>query len=489
MPGSFSYDAVVVGSGPNGLAAAVRLAQAKLSVLVLEANADVGGGTRSAGLTLPGFVHDICSAIHPLGLGSPFFRQLPLEKYGLHWVQPDIPLAHPLDGGRAAVLLRSLADTAAGLGQDRDAYQRLMGGLVANWDILATEFLQPMLHWPRHPVALGRFGWFALRSASGLAGTWFADEPARALFAGLSAHSLLPLEQAASAAFGLVLGMFGHAVGWPLPRGGSQQVANALAAHLRTLGGEIVTNSRVEHLDQLPLARVTLLDVTPRQLLAIAGEKLPSSYRQRLERFRYGPGVFKVDYALSSPIPWKATACARAGTVHVGGTLEQIAQSERVVSEGKLPENPFVLLAQPSMFDPSRAPAGKHTAWAYCHVPNGSSEDMTGRIEQQIERFAPGFRECILARHTANCADLQNHNSNLVGGDINGGSAELRQLLARPVFSPHPYRTPLPGLYLCSASTPPGGGVHGMCGFHAAETALGDLLICAYPRQIAPNRG
>lgn len=472
MPGSFAYDAVVVGSGPNGLAAAIRLAQAKLSVLVLEANPTIGGGTRSAELTLPGFVHDVCSAIHPLGLGSPFLRQLPLERHGLHWIQPDIPVAHPLDGGRAAILKGSVAKTATGLGADQDAYQRLMGALAENWEKLAAELLQPLLHWPRHPMLLGRFGLRGLRAAAPLARARFKTEPARALFAGLSAHSFLPLEQSGSAAFGLVLGMLGHAVGWPLPRGGSQQIANALAAQLRALGGEIVTGTRIERLDQLPLARATLLDVTPRQLLHLAGEKLPNSYRRRLERFRYGPGVFKLDYALSAPIPWAAQSCARAGTVHLGGTLEELAASERAVAEGRPSERPFVLLTQPSVFDPTRAPQGKHTAWAYCHVPNGSSFDMTERVEKQIERFAPGFRDCILARHAATCAEMEQLNSNLVGGDINGGSADLWQLVARPIFSPTPYRTALPGLYLCSSSTPPGGGVHGMCGYHAAEAAL-----------------
>jgi phytoene dehydrogenase-like protein len=347
-----------------------------------------------------------------------------------------------------------------------------MGELVSNWEILAAEFLQPLLHWPRHPFLLGRFGLKALRSATGLAEAIFNTESARALFGGLSAHSFLPLERTASASFGLVLGMLGHAVGWPLPRGGAQHITEALAAHLRILGGEIATNSRIEHLDQLPLARATLLDITPRQLLNLAGDKLPSSYRRRLERFRYGPGVFKIDYALDGPIPWNSSQCARAGTVHLGGTLEEVADSERTVAQGEPPEKPFVLLAQPSLFDHTRAPAGKHTAWAYCHAPNGSSFDMTGLIEKQIERFAPGFRERVLARHTANCADLEQCNANLVGGDINGGAADLWQLVARPVLSPTPYRTALPGVYLCSSSTPPAGGVHGMCGFHAAEAAL-----------------
>lgn len=476
MPKSLAYDAVVVGSGPNGLAAGIRLAQKGCSVLVLEANNTVGGGVRSGELTLPGFIHDVCSAIHPLGIGSPFFRQLPLQRHGLHWVQPEIPLAHPLEGGKAAILQRAVSATAGGLGQDKEAYQRLFSPLAENWENLAEEFLKPLLHLPRHPLPFARFGMRAVLSATRLANRSFKEEPARALFAGLAAHSFLPLEQIPSAAFGLVLGMLGHSVGWPLPRGGSQQLANALAAQLRSLGGEIMVNRRVADLKDLPLARAILLDVTPKQLLAMAGDQLPSSYRKKLERFRYGPGVFKIDYALSAAIPWKAEACRHAGTVHVGGTLEEIATSEREVAQGKTPARPFILLAQPSLFDPSRAPEGRHTAWAYCHVPNGSTADMTQRMENQIERFAPGFQGTILSRHTMNCAAMEQRNSNLVGGDINGGLANLRQLLARPVFSACPYRVPVSGLYVCSSSTPPGGGVHGMCGYHAAEAVLRDCI-------------
>jgi phytoene dehydrogenase-like protein len=473
---SFGYDAVVVGSGPNGLAAAIRLAQEKLSVLVLEAKPTIGGGTRSAELTLPGFSHDVCSAIHPLGIGSPFFSQLPLGKYGLSWIAPPCPLAHPLEAGSAVIISRSLAETSAALGPDGAAYKRLFSPLVQDWENLTAEFLLPMLHIPRHPIALAQFGWRACRSATALAQSWFEDGPARALFGGLAAHSFLPLHERPSAAFGLVLGMLAHAVGWPLPRGGSQQIAQALAAHLRSLGGEIITNSPVANIDELPLARATLFDVTPRQLARLAGHKLPPSYRERLERYRYGPGIFKIDYALGGPIPWEAEACRRAGTVHVGGTLAEVAACERQVAQGEPPQRPFLLVAQPTQFDPTRAPQGKHTAWVYCHVPNGSTFDMTDRIEAQLERFAPGFRECILAKHVMNCVDLERHNPNLVGGDINGGAANLRQLIARPVLSPTPYRTPVPGLYLCSSSTPPGGGVHGMCGFHAAEAAIRDCF-------------
>ena len=472
MSKQFAYDAVVVGAGPNGLAAAIRLAQERLSVLVLEANSTVGGGARSAELTLPGYLHDVCSAIHPLALGSPFFRQLPLQKYGLEWVQPEVPLGHPLDGGQAALLRKSVTDTASGLESDQRSYLQLMAPLVERWEDLAAEFLQPLMHLPRNPILLARFGLQALRPAARLAKSRFQGEPARALFAGLAAHSFLPLEAAASAGFGLVLGLMGHAVGWPLPRSGAQRISNALAAHLRSLGGEIVVEAPIRALEEIPLARAVLFDVTPRQLLAIAGDKLPSSYRERLERYRYGPGVFKIDYALHSAIPWQARGCSAAGTVHVCGSFAEVCAAEHAVNQGQLPEKPFVLVAQPSLFDTSRAPAGKHVAWAYCHVPHNSRFNMTERIEAQIERFAPGFRDLVLARHTMNCADLERHNANLIGGDIGGGAADFWQLLARPVLSLAPYRTPVPGLYLCSSSTPPGGGVHGMCGFHAAEAAL-----------------
>ncbi len=473
MPEHTEYDAVVVGAGPNGLAAAITLAQAGRSVLLLEANATVGGGARSAALTLPGFVHDLGSAIHPMCLASPFLRALPLERYGLQWIHPEVPVAHPLDDG-AAALYRSLEETAAALGADGAAYRRLMAPLLERWQALMDETLQPLLHLPRHPLLLARFGLQAIRPARSLAEARFAGEPARALFAGIAAHATLPLEQLASSAFGLVLGLLGHAVGWPMPRGGAQQVADALAAHLRTLGGEIVTEHPVRTLREVPPARAVLLDLTPRQFLGLAGDRLPPAYRRRLERFRYGWGVFKVDYALDGPIPWRSDACTRAGTVHLGGTLAEVAEAERAVGEGRHPERPFVLLAQHSLFDATRAPAGRHTVWAYCHVPQGSTFDMAGRIDGQIERFAPGFRDRILARHVTPPAALERLNANLVGGTINGGAMDLWQLLARPVVSPAPYRTPLPGVYLCSSSTPPGGGVHGMCGVLAARTALRD---------------
>jgi phytoene dehydrogenase-like protein len=473
---SIEYDAVVVGSGPNGLAAAITLARAGCSVFVLEANTTIGGGARSAELTLPGFVHDVCSAVHPLAAGSPFFTTLPLERLGLTWIQPEIPLAHPLDDGTAACLHRDVDLTADSLGADSRSYRRLMKPLARDWEKLATEFLQPMVHLPRHPVALARFGIPALCPASWLTKVLFKHDPARALFGGIAAHSFLPLESIASSAFGLVLGMAGHAVGWPIPRGGSQQISNALAAYLRELGGKIEIERRIENLNELPKSRAILLDVSVWEFLRIAGQRLPSWYRRRLESFRHAPGIFKIDYALSAPIPWQADACRRAGTIHLGGTIDEIAAAERDVSHGKVPEAPFVLVAQQSLFDETRAPRGQHTLWAYCHVPFDCKVDMSERVEAQIERFAPGFRDCILARHTMSAADLEKSNPNLAGGDISGGATNLAQLIARPVLSPTPYRTPLPGVYLCSASTPPGGGVHGMCGHHAARAALKETL-------------
>ena len=470
------YDAVVVGSGPNGLAGAIALARAGCSVIVLEANPTIGGGARSAELTLPGFVHDVCSAVHPLAAGSPFFKTLPLERFGLTWIQPEIPLAHPFDDGTAACLYRGVGKTAEGLGTDSGSYRRIMQPLVRDWEKLATEFLQPMLHFPKHPLALARFGIPALFPATFLAKTAFKHEPARALFGGIAAHSFLPLESVVSSAFGFVLGIAGHAVGWPIPRGGSQTITNALANYLRELGGKIDINNRVESLDDLPKSRAVLLDISAWQFVRIAGERLPKVYRDRLTKFRHAPGIFKIDYALSSPIPWKAQACKRAGTIHLGGTIDEIATAERDVSRGKIPERPFTLVAQQSLFDDTRAPRGQDTLWAYCHVPFGCKIDMAGRVESQIERFAPGFRDCILARHKVSAVDLEESNANLAGGDISGGAAKLAQLIARPILSPTPYRTPLRGFYLCSASTPPGGGVHGMCGYHAARAALRDVF-------------
>jgi phytoene dehydrogenase-like protein len=462
----------VIGSGPNGLAAAITLARAGWSVLVREAEETLGGGARSAELTLPGFVHDLCSAFHPLGAGSSVFRSLPLADHGLEFVHPPSPLAHALDGGTAVVVERSLDETASSLDDDGDEYRRLVGPFVERWDALERDLLGPLVKVPRHPVLAARFGLHALRPARGLAEGVFDGERARALFAGVSAHSFLPLERTASAAVGLALLTLAHAAGWPVVRGGSQKLADALASHLRALGGEIVTGEPVESLADLPPARAVLCDVTPRQLARLAGSRLPTRYRRALERYRYGPGVFKLDYALAGPLPWEAPECERAGTVHLGGTLEEIGEAERAPWSGRHAERPFVLVGQQSRFDDTRAPAGKHTLWAYCHVPNGSRFDMAERVERQIERFAPGFRDLVLARSVSYPVDLERRNANLVGGDINGGAADLRQLFARPLARLNPYATPVPGLYICSSSTPPGGGVHGLCGYRAAQAAL-----------------
>jgi len=466
-------NAIVVGAGPNGLAAAIVLAQAGWAVEVFEGGETVGGGARSAELTLPGFVHDVCSAIHPLAVGSPFLARLPLERHGLEWIHPPLPLAHPLDDGTAAVLARSFEETGESFADREDglAWERLFRPFSDSWIDLAPDLLAP-LRWPRHPLRMARFGLAGFKGTTALARRRFRGFRAKALFAGLAAHSFLPLDHIPSAAVGLMLGISGHAIGWPLPKGGAQSIADALTSLLRELGGEIHTGRLVRSLAELPRARAYLFDLTPAQLLRIGELDWPSRYRRRLGRYRYGPGVFKMDWALSGPIPWRSEACRYAGTVHLGGTIEEVAASERSAWNASETERPFVLVAQPSLFDATRAPAGAHTAWAYCHVPNGSTTDRAAAIEAQIERFAPGFRSLVLARHTTNTAQLEAYNPNCVGGDINGGAATLTQLLTRPVARLVPYATPDPRVFICSASTPPTGGVHGMCGYHAAQAVL-----------------
>ncbi len=473
MAESARYDAIVVGSGPNGLAAAITLARKGCSVLVLEAEKTIGGGARTAELTIPGFRHDVCSAVHPMGAASPFFRELPLAENGLEWIEPPFALAHPFDDGTAAVLERSLERTAAGLGVDGSAYCSLMRPLVDSWRAIESAVLGRFV-WPPYIFALARFGLRALRPAERLAVSLFQTEAARALLAGIAAHGMVPLDKFVTSSFGLMLGGAAHLVSWPIPRGGSQSVTEALAGHLRSLGGEIVSGTRVRSLDELPPTRAVLCDLSPRPFLEIAGKRFPPSFGRKLRRYRYGPGAFKVDWALHAPIPWRASECARAGTVHLGGTLAEIAAAERAAWEGRSPERPFLILAQPSLFDSSRAPAGKHTAWAYCHVPNGSTFDMLPRLESQVERFAPGFRDCILARHVMTPAWIEQHNPNLVGGDIAAGAPDLAQFFTRPTR--RLYSTPCEGLYICSSATPPGPGVHGLCGYFAARAALKHVL-------------
>lgn len=474
MESTSEYDAVVIGSGPNGLAAAVTLGRAGWKVLVLEARETVGGGMRTCELTLPGYRHDVCSTVFALGAAAPFFRDLPLQELGVRWVHGEAPMAHPLDGGRAALLKCSLDETSHLLGQDSRNYHNLMAPLVENWQTLIETFLGPLPLTPRKPLLVARAGLKFIQSLQGLAERNFRTEEGRALLAGLAGHAILPISKFGSAAPGLMLGMLGHSVGWPVVAGGSQVMADALASYIHHLGGTIQTGIEVQSLADLPPARAYLFDLTPRQLLAIAGEKLPSGYRRQLERYRYGAGVFKIDYALSEPVPWQTDACRQAITLHLGGTLDEIAHSEDQMWRGEHPDRPYVLFVQASLFDPTRAPQGKHTAWAYCHVPHGSTRDMTAEIENQIERFAPGFKDVVLARHTMNTVDFHAYNPNYIGGDIIGGVQDLRQQFFRPVPSLTPYRTPAKGIYLCSSSTPPGGGVHGMSGQLAAETVLRD---------------
>ncbi|HXG86904.1 MAG TPA: NAD(P)/FAD-dependent oxidoreductase [Vicinamibacterales bacterium] len=470
-----SYDAVVVGAGPNGLAAAVVLAEAGRSVLVVEAKDTIGGGCRTAELTLPGYHHDICAAIHPMGVVSPLLRRLPLAAHGLEWVQAPAPLAHPFDDGTAAVLHRSIAATAETLGGDGEAWARLMQPYAARADAFFSEILRP-IRIPRHPLLMARFGATGLRSCRSLVRSHFEGRNARALFAGCAAHSFVSLDATASASFGMVLALVGHVVDWPCAKGGSQQIVDSLASYLRALGGRIEVGREVRSMDDLPATRAVLFDLPPVALARIAGTALPDSYRRQLLAFRHGPGVFKLDWALSGPIPWTAPECHRAATVHLGNTFEEVAASEAAAVNGRICERPFVLVAQQSLFDVTRAPAGHHTGWAYCHVPNGSTVDRTDHIENQIERFAPGFRDLILARHVMPPAAMHQHNANMIGGDIGGGANDFGQFMFRPTRRWNPYTTPNPRLFLCSSSTPPGGGVHGMCGYWAATAALKGVL-------------
>lgn len=474
------YDAVVVGSGPNGLAAAIRLALEGLSVKVVEAEETIGGGTRTKELIKQGYYHDVCSAIHPMAISSPFLRTLPLETFGLKWIQPEYPLAHPLDDGRAVIMHRSIDETSASLGADERVYRRLLEPLVKNWEELTKDLLAP-LQIPSNPVRMACFGLKALQPAGRLVRK-FATDDAKALFGGIAAHSIMDLDKPVTSAIGLVLGAAGHAAGWPLPEGGSQMITRSMASYFRSLGGEIETGFQVQSLDQLNPSKAVLFDLTPKQVLSIVGDRFPPGYRKLLEKFRYGAGVFKIDYILKGPVPWADPRCGRAGTVHLGGTFGEIAAAEKEMSRGGHPARPYVLVAQQSMFDPTRTPDMKHTLWAYCHVPNGSARDMTAEIENQIERFAPGFRDVVEEKVTMNAPQFEEYNANYIGGDINGGIQDIWQLFSRPVSissAPFrikslisPYSTPAAGLYFCSSSSPPGGGVHGMCGYHAAESVL-----------------
>lgn len=463
-------DVVVIGSGPNGLAAAIRLALAGVSVHVVEASTEIGGGTRTAELTLPGYHHDVCSSVHPMGVISPFFQSLPLAEHGLKFIFPDASVAHPLSDGRAAMLRKSYEETAEALGVDRHRYVSLVRPFVESASELFADALNPT-SLPSHPLMMARFGIKAIRSAESLWSCFKTDE-ARALIAGCAGHSILPLDKPITAAVALIFMVAGHIENWPIAAGGSKTITLALASYFRTLGGTIETGKRIRSPADLPDARAYLFDTSPNLLTENFQSVLPPRYCKRLSKFRYGPGVFKLDYALSAPIPWENPACLLASTVHLGGSSEEIARAEADVWKGLHPQKPFVLVTQQSQFDTTRAPRGKHTLWAYCHVPNGSTVDMSDAVESQIERFAPGFKQTILKRHTMHAAAFEGYNSNYVGGAITGGVADLWQFVTRPVARFNPYTTPNPKIFLCSASTPPGGGVHGMCGYHAAEAVL-----------------
>ncbi|MFD2532387.1 phytoene desaturase family protein [Gracilimonas halophila] len=465
------YDAVIVGSGPNGLSAGVRLAQEGLKVIILEAKSTIGGGTRTQELTEPGFLHDVCSAVHPTAAGSPFFKTLDLQKFGLEFIHPDIPYVHPLDNGDAVAAFRSIERTAEQLGIDGKAYLKIFKEFTENWDYLSEDIFGT-LRIPKHPLLMARFGWYGLFSAKHFTNSLFKDPQTKALFAGCAAHSIIPLSKAFTSSFGLVLGSSAHAVGWPFAKGGSSAITNALAELFKSLSGEIITDHEVNSMADIPTSKTVIFDLTPHQIAKIAGDKLPGKYKEKLLTYTYGPGVFKIDWALSEPVPWENEHSRKAGTLHLGGTFQEIATSEQAAWKGEHHEKPYVLVAQPSIFDKSRAPNGKHTLWAYCHVPNGSEKDMTEFIENQIERFAPGFRDTIISKNTMHTREMQTYNSNYIGGDINGGAQISTQLFGRPVLKWDPYKIPADGLYICSSSTPPGGGVHGMSGYHAAESVL-----------------
>lgn len=466
------YDAIIIGSGPNGLAAGIRLAQEGLSVKIFEKEDTIGGGTRTLELTQPGFLHDICSAIHPLAKASPFLKSLPLKDYGLEWIQPEVPVAHPLDDQPAGALFRSFDKTVSYLQEeDKSNYAHSIAPFLEKWDGLLTDILAPFSILPNHPLKMARFGLQALQSANGFTKR-FKSAQTRALFAGLAAHGIMPFDATATAAIGLVLGITAHTVGWPYPKGGSHAITKAMEGYFESLGGEIETGVEITSVQELPDTETILFNNTPQQILNIAGEKLPQSYAKKLQRYEYGQGVFKLDFALSEPIPWEDELCLKAGTVHVGGTFEEIATSEEQTANGKHADKPYVLVAQQSLGDESRAPGSQHTGWAYCHVPHGSTEDMAEPIIRQIERFAPGFRDCIIERHAMHTQDMQAYNPNYIGGDINGGRADITQLFTRPAGLFDPYHIPKTNMYIASSSTPPGGGVHGMCGYHAAESVL-----------------
>ena len=465
------YDAVVVGSGPNGLSAAIRLSQKGLKVLVLEAKETIGGGTRTIELTEPGFLHDVCSAVHPTAAGSPFLSTLELDKFGLEFIQPEIAYAHPLEDGDAALAYRSLEKTAEGLGVDKEAYIKLYDEFADDWSYLSQDIFGS-LRIPKHPLLMAKFGWYGMFSAKLLVNSLFKTEKAKALFAGCAAHSIVPLTRSFTASFGLVLGASAHAVGWPVVKGGSASITQAMAGLFRSLGGEIVTNHMVASLSDIPTAKAVLFDLTPHQIARIAANKLPKGYLNKLRNYKYGPGIFKMDWALSEPVPWLNEAARKAGTLHLGGNFHQIAKAEQAVWDGEHPEHPYVLVSQPTVCDPSRAPKGKHTLWAYCHVPNGSEKDMSRIIEDQIEYYAPGFKDTIISKHTMHAMEMEQYNFNYIGGDINGGAQTITQLFGRPVLKWNPYKIPSDGLYICSSSTPPGGGVHGMSGYHAAQSVL-----------------